>query len=269
VIQFETPVIEDSLCIIGYPKMKLFVSSEVEGGGPTDTDFFVRILDVYPDGRTFFVSEGAINGRAREYARSIAQGSPNDQAAYSNLQSGQIYELEFKMMPIAYTFGSQHQIKILISSSNYPRYQCNPNLPIEEGEFFRRDVGDGQSYEFEGVPMNPRIALQSLYFGVNNMSQMILPVFTGDETGFAEQDIQNNPSKLWPNPTQKTVSLEFITEGIHEVHIRSINGPLVFRKTFHQKQGILDMSPYSAGIYFLEVTNENKEKEIHKLIYQP
>lgn len=269
VIQFESPLIEDSLCIIGYPKMKLFVSSEVEGGGPTDTDFFVRILDVYPDGRTFFVSEGAINGRAREYARSIAQGSPNDQAIYSNMQSGQIYELEFKMMPIAYTFGSQHQIKILISSSNYPRYQCNPNLPIEEGAFFRRDVGDGQSYEFEGVQMNPRVANQNLYFGEASMSQIILPVYTGEETGFTERPIQKITSKLWPNPTQKVVNLEFVTEGIHEVNIRSINGQLLSHKTFYQRQGMLDMSPYSAGMYLLEILNEDGEKEMLKLTYQP
>lgn len=269
VIQFESAIIEDSLCIIGYPKMKLFASSQVEGGGPTDTDFFVRIIDVYPDGRNFFVSEGAVNGRAREYARSIAEGNPDDQAVYSNMVSGQVYELDFKMMPIAYTFGSQHKIKILISSSNYPRYQCNPNLPIEEGEFFRRDAGDGQSYEFEGIEMSPRIADQSIYFGLETMTQIILPVFTGDGIGIPDNIGSEVKSKIGPNPTQKTVYIEFENEGRNKLTIRNIGGQILFDSFFYQKQTSLDMSVFSAGVYFIEITNHDKMKETFKLIYQP
>ncbi len=269
VISFESDNIEDSLCIIGYPKMKLFISSEVEGGGPTDTDFFVRIIDVYPDGRNIFVSEGAVNGRAREYAHSIAEGNPDDQANYSNLESGQIYELDFKMMPIAYTFGSQHRIKILISSSNYPRYQSNPNLPIEEGEFFRRDAGDGQSYEFEGEEMSPRLATQTLYFGEASMSQIILPVYNDFDVGYAENAKAGVFSKLWPNPSKKMINIEFNTPGTHQISIRNLSGQVLFTTISNQPQTRLDMSPFSAGIYFIEISNENNEKENQKLIYQP
>jgi hypothetical protein len=33
------------------------------------------VLDVYPDGKEFFVVEGAVNARAREFAKSIAEGA--------------------------------------------------------------------------------------------------------------------------------------------------------------------------------------------------
>lgn len=207
VISYVTPLIQDSLCIIGYPKMKLFASSTVDGGGPTDTDFFVRIIDIYPDGREFYVSEGAINGRARDYAKSIYNGQANDESIYSNLESGGLYELNFKMMPIAYTFGHQHRMKILVSSSNYPRYQSNPNLPIEDGEFFRRDVLDGLVYEYNGVEMSPRIAEQHIYADSDHPSQIILPVF--GELGVGEKDKFkfSQQFRIYPNPAHDQLSI--------------------------------------------------------------
>ena len=63
VLQFETGLIEDSLCLIGMPRMTLYAKSNPSGNinGLTDTDFFIRVLDVYPDGKEYFVVEGAVN----------------------------------------------------------------------------------------------------------------------------------------------------------------------------------------------------------------
>jgi len=41
------------------------------------------------------------------------------------------------MLPIAYCWAPGHQMRVLISSANYTKYQANPNLPLNDGEFFR------------------------------------------------------------------------------------------------------------------------------------
>jgi len=269
VIAYISPQINDSLCMIGYPKMKLFASSEVEGGGLTDTDFFIRIVDVYPDGREFYVSEGAVNGRAREYAKSIFNGNPNENALYSNLESGNIYELDFKMMPIAYTFGHQHRVKILISSSNYPRYQSNPNLPIEDGEFFRRDVGDGQEYEFEGVSMSPRTATQKIFTGSEYPTQLILPVYGKNGVGFDEKQNMNPQFSIYPNPACNQIYVRTNLAQSFDIKIYTINGVEVFHQQYHSNYAQINLQELEAGVYLVEITDKNGRQEVQKLIVQP
>lgn len=269
VIAYISPQIKDSLCMIGYPKMKLFASSEVEGGGPTDTDFFIRILDVYPDGREFYVSEGAVNGRAREYAKSIFNGNPNENAIYSNLESGTIYELDFKMMPIAYTFGHQHRVKVLISSSNYPRYQSNPNLPIEDGEFFRRDAGDGQEYEFEGVSMSPRTATQKIFTGSEYPTQLILPVYGKNGVGFDEKQNPDTQYSIYPNPASNQIYVRTNQAQSFDIKIYAINGVEVFHQKYHSNYAQINLQEFGAGVYLVEITDENGKQNIQKLIVQP
>ncbi len=166
ILQFTSEPIEDSLTIMGYPKATIYAASNPNGtsSGLTDTDFFVRILDVYPDGKELFVVEGAVNTRARDYVRSLVDGQENINAAFTNINIGEVYEYHFELLPIAYTWGAGHRMKVLISSSNYNRYQVNANVPISEGDFFRRQPNDGQTYSFNGVEMAPRVATQSIYF---------------------------------------------------------------------------------------------------------
>jgi predicted acyl esterase len=269
VISYVSPLINDSLCMIGYPKMKLFASTEVEGGGLTDTDFNIRIVDVYPDGREFYVSEGVVNGRAREYAKSIYNGSPNDEAVYSNLESGTVYELDFQMMPIAYTFGHQHRIKILVSSSNYPRYQSNPNLPIEEGEFFRRDVDDGQEYEFNGVAMSPRSATQQIFTGSEYPTQIILPIFGKNGVGLEESISKKLNWTIYPNPTNHMINIRNLKADHYQITVYSINGTEVLRKSYHSNFTQIDLQNLNSGVYFIELMYDTGKKEVQKLIVQP
>lgn len=269
VVAYLSPQIQDSLCMIGYPKMKLFISTEVEGGGSTDTDFFIRIVDVYPDGREFYVSEGAVNGRAREYARSVFNGNPVDNAVYSNLESGSVYELDFKMMPIAYTFGHQHRLKILISSSNYPRYQSNPNLPIEEGEFFRRDAGDGQEYEYEGVSMSPRIATQNIFTGSEYPTQLILPVYGKNGVGIEEKQQEYHHYTIYPNPASNQIYVRTSLPQSFELRIYAINGVEVFHQEFHSNYAQINLEEFESGVYLVEIFNETGRQDIQKLIVQP
>ena len=87
-----------------------------------------------------------------------------------------IYEYLFNLNPIAYTFGKEHKLKILISSSNYPRFQSNPNIPVNNYDFFRRIPGQDFSYEFGGKTYTPRTATNSIHFTPELPSQIIVPL---------------------------------------------------------------------------------------------
>jgi predicted acyl esterase len=269
VIQFTSGIIQDSISIMGFPKARLFASSSIEGLNevPTDTDFFIRILDVYPDGRELFVVEGAVNARARAYARSIFEGEENPNAPFSNILSDNYYEYEFQLLPIAYTFGHGHQIKILISSGNYPRYMSNANLPINDGEFFRREPGDGQTYEFDGVLMEPRICTNRIAFSPSMKSMISLPVFGGNPVSIQKEDNSMGFSPdIFPNPSSDKLFIRLNNKYKSEISLFTMQGICVMSQ---QSNGFssLDISQLSNGIYLLKISN-NDQNYAQKIVIQ-
>ena len=278
VISFESAPIKDSLCIIGYPRMKLYAKSNIAGlsEGPTDTDFHIRIVDVYPDGREYFVQDGCVNARARDYARMLVEEPwkdwqipfPGDDIPFTNINIGEIYEYVFEMLPIAYTFGDGHKIKILVSSSNYTRYQVNPNVPIEPGEFFRRKPGDGQTYIFQGEEYAPRVAIQRVHFSPEHPSQIQLPVYTKQYTNVEDPIAEAAEPKLllFPNPSRDIVTVFMDNGNDYTVRILNIDGSLVRAENGFRDHMNLDVSDLSEGIYFMELTDmETNERFVEKL----
>lgn len=180
VLIFQTEKLEDSLTVIGFPTIALYGSSMPEGasaGDPTDTDFMVRIVDVYPGGAEYQITEAVVNARAREYVRSVAEDREDDFLPLTNIESGDVYEYKFRAFPMGYTFAKNHRIKILVSSSNYPKHQSNPNIPLEDDEYYRWRPGNAGNYEFEGQTYQPRKATNAIHFSPEYPSRIELPVF--------------------------------------------------------------------------------------------
>jgi len=257
VLQFETGALQDSICIIGYPKAKIYAKTNPAGaaqGDPTDTDFMVRIVDVYPNGDEYFVQEGVVNARAREWARLYADGIEDDNVPYSNIETGKIYEYYFQFLPIGYTFGKGHKVKILLSSSNNPRYQANPNLPLNDGEFFRRQPGDGKTYVYKGVEMTPRKAIQRVAFSPEYPSQLILPVY-GDSKVIKVRDRESKPSwdlQVFPNPSNGKFNVFASKPGAFVAIVYNSMGQQIHSASFNDQLN-LDLTRQAAGQYFIEV----------------
>ncbi|GIV33415.1 MAG: hypothetical protein KatS3mg031_0950 [Chitinophagales bacterium] len=261
VIAFETEVLQDTLSVIGFPVVKLYAKSNPAGKneGPTDTDFFVRVLDVYPDGRQFFVTEGCVNARARDYAAYMAvnDGLENPNIPFTNIEIGKIYEYHFRIMPIGYTWGKGHRLKILISSSNYNRYQVNPNLPIEDGDFFRRQPLDGQKYIFQGEEMAARIAVQRIAHSPQYPSHISLPVYDKTYTGVDEVQLPAKPGSqldivVWPNPATEYVNIYASKSRDYDLLVYNELGEEVYQTRFTE-QVTLPTGKFSKGLYFVEV----------------
>lgn len=274
VIKFETDILQDTLNVIGFPKAVLYAKSNPAGtnSGPTDTDFFVRIVDVYPDGSEYFVVEGCVNARGRHYARSIFDGQENDNALFENINIGEIYEYAFEMLPIAYTFGRQHKMKVLISSSNYTRYQVNPNLPINDGEFFRRRPGDGQKYTFNGVEMEPRIAINRIAFSPEHPSRLMLPVFEQNLVATEEpaQNIDlNYTMQVYPNPVKENTVVYLNYSSNFKLSLIDVSGRVLVEEEYYGEQHLIDTSNLTKGLYLINVIDlDSGRKFTQKLVKQ-
>jgi putative CocE/NonD family hydrolase len=82
-----------------------------------DTDWMLKLCDVHPDGRTFNVCDGVIRARFRE----------RDWTRWSLVRPEEVVRYEIDMWATSMVFGAGHRIRVLVSSSDFPRYDRNPN----------------------------------------------------------------------------------------------------------------------------------------------
>jgi len=104
------PFVED-VEVSGPIEVTLYVSSDAR-----DTDFTVKLLDVYPDGRAYNLDETIQRVRYREgYDRWVF------------MEPGEVYEVEIGPLTTSNTFAAGHRLRIEVSSSNFPRFTRNLN----------------------------------------------------------------------------------------------------------------------------------------------
>ena len=145
VIVFSTDVLSDPVWIAGPVKARLFVSSDC-----VDTDFTVKLTDVYPDGRSMLITDSIIRMRNR-----------NGYDHWEFMEPGEIYEVEVDLWSTAYLFNEGHQIRVSVSSSNSPRFLPNPNT--KDGWM------KNETYQ---------VAENMVYVGEQYPSQIVLPLVT-------------------------------------------------------------------------------------------
>lgn len=108
---YTSNILENDFTVTGDIQVRLYVSSD-----RLDTDIAVRLCDVYPDGRSMLVTDGIRRLRFRDsYTREEL------------LEPGKIYAVTIDLPATALTFLKGHQVRISITSSNYPRFSVNPN----------------------------------------------------------------------------------------------------------------------------------------------
>jgi putative CocE/NonD family hydrolase len=276
IIHYATETLTDTLCAIGFPRVKLYAKTNPDGlsNVPTSTDFIVRFLDEYPDGSVYFVTEAVVNARAREFAKALVHADINkmdsmdiiDNIPFTNINAGEIYEYYFAGMPIAYTWGKGHKMRVMICSSNHTRYQVNPNLPSEDGEFFRRQPSDGQKYVFEGVEMEPRIAVQRVAHSDIYKTHISLPIYQKNITGVNEvSKYVGIEAEVYPNPSSGVVTIFANRIETLKKKVYNSMGQMVMEDSFNETTQF-DVSSFETGMYFIELVNQKgKEKLVKKL----
>jgi len=145
VLLFETDALASPLAVTGPLVATLFV-----GSSANDTDFTVKLTDVYPDGKSLLIQDGIVRMRWR-----------NDASSPVAMEPGKVYEAEVTLWNTSFVWNKGHKIRVAISSSNYPRFSANPN------------TGVGLIKEEHVAPIS---AQNTVYFGAGQASRITLPV---------------------------------------------------------------------------------------------
>ena len=146
VLVYTSEPLTEELEVTGPVIVKLFASTDGR-----DTDFTAKLVDVHPDGYARNLCDGIIRGRYRE--------STSTQRL---LEPGTVYEFTIDLWPTSNVFLKGHRIRVDISSSNFPRFDRNPNT----GHVFGRDA-------------EMRVASQQVLHDAAHPSHIILPVIPG------------------------------------------------------------------------------------------
>lgn len=121
VLVFTSAALSSPVKVVGKMKLVLFGSSN-----RLDTDWAVRVSDVYPDGRSILVTDGILMARHRH-------GFDREDL----LTPGVADTFEVDLWSTALVFNQGHRIRVSVTSSNYPRFERNPN---SGGPFRRNDT---------------------------------------------------------------------------------------------------------------------------------
>jgi uncharacterized protein len=98
--------------------VKLYAASTGE-----DTDFTGKIVDLHPNGYAQILKDGVIRARYR-----------NSFKKQELLEPSKVYEYTIDLWSTSHVFQEGHRVQVEISSSNFPKYDRNPNTGHKFGE---------------------------------------------------------------------------------------------------------------------------------------
>jgi putative CocE/NonD family hydrolase len=147
VLVYTTPPLERDVEVTGPVRVELWACSSAP-----DTDFVARLVDVYPDGRAYNLTDGIIRARYR------------DGEQPSLLEPGQPYRFTIDLWATSNVFKAGHAIRLQVTSSNFPRWDRNPNTGHPLGQ-------DG--------PADLRVAEQTILHDAAHPSHVVLPIVPG------------------------------------------------------------------------------------------
>ena len=111
ILVYSTEPLTEGVEISGFIEATLFVSSDAK-----DTDFTLKLIDVYPDGTAYNLDETIQRVRYREgYDKEVF------------MEDGKVYKVDLTPLSTSNYFEKGHRIRIEISSSNFPRFARNLN----------------------------------------------------------------------------------------------------------------------------------------------
>jgi putative CocE/NonD family hydrolase len=117
VLSFETEPLQQDLAVVGPVEIRLFVSTDAP-----DTDFTAKLIDVhppsddYPAGFAMILTDGIFRCKFRHSFE-----------APEAVEAGRILAIRIEPFATANRFKAGHRLRLDISSSNFPKYDVNPN----------------------------------------------------------------------------------------------------------------------------------------------
>jgi len=143
VLVYTGEILTTAMEVTGPVSLKLFAASSAP-----DTDFTAKLIDVRPDGYAQNVVEGVLRARFRESLSTPTLITPE-----------KVYEYTIDLWATSHVFKAGHRLRLEVSSSNFPRYDRNPNTGHDFG-------GDAEV----------RVAQQTIFHDQRYPSHLVLPV---------------------------------------------------------------------------------------------
>ncbi len=136
VLVYSTGPLEKGIEVSGPVDVTLYVSSDAK-----DTDFTVKLVDVFPDGTAFNIDDNIQRARYREgYDKPPVW-----------MEKGKVYKVTLQPIQTSIYFPPGHQLRIEVSSSDFPRFDRNLN------------TGGNNFDETEGVVAHNQVHHSSAY----------------------------------------------------------------------------------------------------------
>jgi hypothetical protein len=111
VLVFTSDPLRAPLEVTGRVRARLYAASDAP-----DTDWLMKLCDVYPDGRSFNLGEGILRARCR---KSLERERL--------LQPGHAERFDLDLWSTSIVFNRGHRLRVLLTSSSAPGYDPNPN----------------------------------------------------------------------------------------------------------------------------------------------
>ncbi len=232
ILVFSTDVLQQAVKFTGKSFVKLYVSSD-----RPDTDFSIRLTDVYPSGKSMLLAEGIQRMRFRNGY------TANDTSA---MTPGEIYEIIIALPHTSNTFPAGHRIRVDVTSSNYPRFDKNLN--------------NGSALYTAGDTL---VATNRVFTDFFNPSALI---FQTDKINAINETQDFRHPVIFPNPAEKEINiiLPDKNQQMASVFLFNVFGERMLSENL-RSSAIIDLSRFAHGIYFLQIT-QGAHRWLEKII---
>jgi hypothetical protein len=161
VASWRSAPLDSAVHIMGAPEVELYAATT-----GTDSDWVVKLIDVYPNDVPEPAAQGAKPSMAGyelpigieifrgRYLKSFAEPAP--------LAAGKVAHYRWKLPDVDHVFLPGHRIMVQVQSSLFPLYDRNPQVYVDNIMFAK--------------PGDYRKATQSVWFGGSTASAVVLPV---------------------------------------------------------------------------------------------
>ncbi|MBI5541925.1 MAG: CocE/NonD family hydrolase [Bacteroidia bacterium] len=221
---FTSAVLSSPVKISGKPTAHLYIKSDRK-----DTDFTIRLCDVYPDGRSILISDGILRMRFR---------NGYSTADTSSIIPNQIYEAQIDFPNTAYTFLTGHSIRIDVSSSNYPKYD--------------RNLNNGFTMYVAGDTLT---ATNKILHEASHSSYLSLPISNANNIS---EEKQENLINIFPNPASDRFRIN-IDNNVQQFNVKILNlvgDELVNTNVINGNS--IEVLNITDGIYIIQVFDNKK-----------
>lgn len=143
ILVYTSEPLTEGMEVSGFIESTLYLSSDAP-----DTDVTIKLIDVYPDGKAYNLDETIQRVRYRDgYDKEVF------------MEKGNVYKVKLTPMSTSNYFAAGHQVRIEVSSSNFPRFERNLNTGGNNYDEVNGIVANNQIHHSKKYPSVVRLPI--------------------------------------------------------------------------------------------------------------